>query len=362
MSTGSGTGTPVTPAADPAALVPGLLYASLAELVYDLDLPGVAKRHEAKQMDRIRAASEWLTHNVGRFVPVTETRRYDGPGGKILFVDMLLAVTSIVNDTTTLAATDYVLYPRSRHWINGPYTRIEIDPDAASLGAWSTERDDIAITGRWGKYEETVTTGATVANATQISDSATALQVNDGSKVSPGMVLLIGTEQMTVEETGSPTTATSLVNGAVTADSDQLVVDNGAEFNVGEVLQIGTEDVRIETINTHTLAVTRKWNETNAAAIANDAAIKVYRTYTVKRGVNGTAAASHANGVAISRYVAPWDVNWLARQIAGLMHKKAKGGFSTRSGSAEMGDIAYHHEFPKDVIAQIARKYRLTGI
>ena len=344
-----------------------LLYATLAEMIFDLELPGIAKRHEAQTLGRLRAASDWLTMRAGRFVPVTETRRYDGPTlatgrGNPLFVDPLLAITSIANGATTLSASDYLLYPRSRHWANGPYTRIEIDPDASSLGAWSTVRDDIAISGRWGKYEESATTNATVANTTQIDASATALKVSDGSRVSPGMVLLVGTEQMIVDEAGAPVAATSLVNGAIDATNDQLVVDNGAEFFTGEILQIGTEDLRIESINGNTLAVTRKWNETNADAIANDAAIKVYRQYTVQRGANGTTAAAHANGVAINRYVAPWDVNWLARQIAGLMLKKAKGGFAGKSGNAELGEVFYHDEFPKKQVADVVRAYALTGI
>ena len=339
-----------------------LLYANLAELIYDLELPGLAATKETRTLERIRAASEWLTKKAGRFIPATETRRYDGPGGKVLFVDPLLAVTSIVDDTTTLLTTDYLLYPRSRHWDNGPYTRIEIDPDASSIAAWTHERDIVAITGRWGKYEESVATGATVANATKLAAGGTALLVSDGSKVSPGMTLLIGTEQLLVEQTGARTNATSLLNGAMTDTQDTATVDNGAEFNVGEVLRIGQEDLHVEAIDTHVLSVTRKWNETESAAHANDAAIQVYRTYTVKRGVNGTTDADHTNGVAISRYLPPWDVNWLARQIAGLMHKKAKSGFAGKSGNAELGEIFYHDEFPKKQVADVVRTYQLTGI
>lgn len=339
-----------------------LLYSTLAELVHDLELPGIAAANETKTLERIRAASTWLTQKAGRFLPVTETRRYDGRDPKVLWVDPLLAVTSITDDTTTLASTDYLLYPRSRHWDNGPYSRVEIDPDASALTSWTHEADIVAIAGRWGKYDESVDTGATVANATKLAQAGTALQVGNGSLISPGMVLLIGTEQLLVEKTGARTAATSKLNGALDDTDTEATVDNGAEFSVGEVIRIDREDLRVEAIDTNVLTLTRKWNETEGAAHVDDSAISVYRTYTVKRGINGTTDADHLNGVAISRYVAPWDVNWLVRQIAGLMYKKAKSGFAGKSASAELGEIFYLKEFPKDEVQQVLRSYRLTGI
>jgi hypothetical protein len=338
------------------------VYATLADMVHDLELSGVGKTKEARTLDRLRAASEWIMGKCGLFIPVTETRRYDSLGGKMLFVDPLLAVTSITDDTTTLTTNDYLLYPRNRHWVNGPYTRIEIDPDASALATWSCKRDAIAITGRWGKYEESVATGATVQNTTKIAAAGTSLKVDNGSLVSPGMVLLIESEQMIITATESPIAAVSLLAADMAIDAVELTVDNGAEFSVGEVIQVDTEDMRIEAIGGNVLGVTRKWNETESSAHANDATINVYRQYTVKRGCNGTTAADHANGVAISRYIAPWDINWLTRQIAGLMYKKAKGGFAGKTGNAELGEVMYHDEFPKKQIADVIRHYQLVSI
>lgn len=338
------------------------LYACVGEIIYDLELSGLTARDEARMIERIRAASDWLDKKAGWFIPQTAVRRFDGPGGTVLFVDPLLAVTTLVDDTTTLTTADYLLYPRNRHWENGPYTRIEIDPDATSLTAWTHEADIIAITGRWGKYEESVATGAMVANTTSISASETALLVNDGSKLSAGMVLLIESEQALMETTGARTAATSLLNGALDSTQEDVVVDNGAEFNVNEVIRVGTEDMRIEAIATHTLTVKRGWNGTTKATHLNDAAITVYRTYTIKRGVNGTTAAIHTNGKAISRYVAPWDVNWICRQVAALMHKKARTGFAGKTANAELGEIFYMDEFPKKQVEDVVKNYRLTTI
>jgi hypothetical protein len=363
VSTGSGTGTPIAAAAEPAALVIAQSYSHLAEMLYDLDLHGLAATKEAKALDRIRAASVWLAGKAGRFIPVTESRRYDGPGGRRLFIDPLLAVTTLVDDTITLTASDYLLYPRARHWDNGPYTTIEIDPDASALAAWTHERDIVAVSGRWGKYEETADTLATVANTTSISASETGLKVSDGSKVSPGMILLIGTEQAQVDATGAHSAATSKLSAAITGLTDDVIsVDTGSEFKVGEIIRVDSEDMHIEGINANALAVTRKWNETEAATHADDSAIEVYRTYTITRGVNGTTAAIHLNGVAISRYLPPWDVNWIVREIAGLMYKKARGGFAGKSANAELGEVFYHDEFPKRQVDEVIKNYRLVSI
>lgn len=338
------------------------LYCTLAELMDDLGLEGLKPREEKRAMDRIQAASDYIDEKFGQFIPVLRTRRYDGPGGRTLFVELLLSLTSIVDDTVTLVSTDYLLYPREKHWDNGPYTRIEIDPDSASLGAWTAKKDDIVIVGLWGKYLKSLTTETTVANATQISSSGTALQVANGSKVSPGMILLIESEQLLVRATGARSAATSLLNEALDATELEVDVDSSAEFNAGEVIRVETEDMLIEDIGGNTLVVLRGWNGTTPAAHANDTAISVYRTYTVERGVNGTTAAAHANGMAISRYVPPGDVNWLARQIAGLMQNKAKGGFAGKSGSAELGTIFYHDEFPKRQVEEVKSNYRIARV
>ena len=343
------------------------LYCTLAELIDDLELNGIAQAEEqTRALDRIQAASDWIDR-WGPFVPVTATRRFDGPStsfaserGPSLFVDPLLAVTSLVNDIQTLTASDYLLYPRSRHWENGPYTRIELDPDSTAA-AWTRKRDGVVIVGQWGKYAEAVSTQTTLVNTT-LTSSDTALQVSNGARVSPGMVLLIESEQVLMQGTGARSAATSLLAEAVDETETDIDVDNGAEFNLGEVIRLEAEDLRIRDIVGNTLQVRRGWNGTTPGAHANDSALSVYRTYTVKRGVNGTPAASHANGTAINRYLPPGDVNWLARQIAGLMVKKAQGGFAGKNAVAELGEIFYHDEFPKKPVEDVLKKYRLTGI
>lgn len=265
------------------------LYACVAEVMSDIG--DETKPHSDLLYRCIRSASSWIDRRAGWFIPVTETRRFDGEGGIRLRVDPLLAVTSIVDDTTTLAASDYLLYPRNRHWENGPYTSIEIDPDS-SHGFWSSERDVVVIAGRWGKYEEAASLGVTVANTTEITASGTTLKVSNGGAVSAGMVLKI--------------------------ESEQLLVTGLADIGAAE--------------------------------------------YTVKRGVNGTTAAAHANAVAISRYLPPEDVGYLCRQMAAVMREKARSKFAGKVGNADLGETFYFQEFPKDPIKEIVRNYRITRL
>lgn len=265
------------------------LYACVSEILKDIG--DDTQPHSDLVYRCIRAASSWIDRRAGWFIPVTQARRYDGDGGIRLRVDPLLAVTTLVDDATTLTTTDYLLYPRGRHWENGPYTSVEIDPDS-SHGFWSDERDTIAITGRWGKYEEARALGVTVANTSQIAADGAVLKVSNGQLVSAGMVLLV--------------------------ESEQILVTGLSDFENSE--------------------------------------------YTVTRAVNGTTAAAHANGVAISRYVPPDDVGYLCRQMAAVMREKARSKYAGKVGSAELGEAFYFQEFPKDPIKEIVRNYKITRL
>lgn len=341
------------------------LLCTVFEIESDLDLFGLAPREESKLIDRIVAASDWIENNraLGAFIPHTLTESFDGKGGReFRLAKPLLEITSITSDGSTLSASDYIKRPRNGLWDFGPCLRLEIDPDASSLSAWSSRRDGISIVGKWGKYLSTLALSATVANTTEISSSGTSLKVSNGAKVSPGMVLLCGTEQLVVNATEAKTSVASLSNGAQTDTALTLTVDSGADFNINEVIRLDSEDQFIEDIASNVLTVKRGWNGTTQAAHANDTAITVQRTYTVKRGCNGTTAAAHANGATLARYMPPMDVNGLARQIAGLMQKKAQAAWAGKSGSAELGTIFYNDEFPKRSIEQVAANYRITRL
>jgi hypothetical protein len=322
-------------------------YCSTIEVIKDLAIPG----DNGRIMDFIRSASTYIDRKIGQFIPSVETRHYTGDGRPDLYIDPLLAITTIKNDLTTLVATDYSLQPNSRYWENGPYSRITLE-----YGTWYPDLGSVEITGRWGKYEETALLAASVSQL--IGDST--LVLTNGSLASPGNALLIQDEQELVTGYGATTTATSKTNGALDVDDESITVDNGAEFFEGETLIIDLEKIYIHMINGHLLYVTRGWDNTRRATHIDDSVIKVYRTLTVERALNGTTAAAHTT-VGLYKYMPPADVNFLCREMAALMYQKAKTGYIGRSGNEESGESFYISAFPSD-IKRLQDQYRIRTI
>lgn len=327
-------------------------YCTVDELIGDLGLSG----DEAMLLSRIRAASKHILNVIGNFVPIHDTRTFTPGPSQTISVFPLLDATSVTDYQTALAATAYRLSPQNRLWLNGPYWWIEkvaaynqrVWPDIDPGLCWDVNGQ--TVVGKWGLYEELAALGVT---ATQLI-GATTLVVTDGSLLSPGMVLSIESEQELVTAgNGGPgsadgTVATSVEVGALLADDEVMNVTNGAEFKTGEVFRVDFEDFKIRKIAGNALLVTRGWNGTAKAAHANNAPIYIYRTFTVARAMNGTTAAAHTSA-AVSKYVIPEDVNWLVREVAGLMRMKAKVNFAAKSGNAELGEAFYFNEFPKQI-------------
>ena len=326
------------------------VYATVGELIKDLGLSG----DEEGLLDRIREASNLVQNKLGEFVPVTGTRSFAARFAGKLEIDPCVSVTAITNGGTLLTAADYTPYPLNRHWLNGPYSFLYSD-----TVSWS--QTAVLVEGRWGKYEAQAQPD--VSTVSQASSTQRSLTVSNGSQVAPGMVLLIENEQELVTSGNGgmggpdPTMATSLLNATIGSEDEEITVDNGAAFCRGEVVRVGTGDVYIRRIVSNVLVCARGWNGTTKAPHSDNTPLYVYRTFGVERGVNGTSAALHA-GATLLRLTAPEDVNWLTRQVAGLMRMKAKAGFASKSGSAELGETFYYSEFPT-AFKRLAEFYRI---
>jgi hypothetical protein len=338
--------------------MPDRLYCTLEEVITDLEEPGM--RDTTTLLAFIRAASDFIDRRGGRFIPFTEALSLDGPGGKMLWVPPLLAVTALSNDGTAVASDQYVLYPRNRHWENGPYTRLDIDPDASALTAWPYEADILLLTGRWGLYDEDIATGATVSNNPLASDG-TSLVVSNGALLSPGMVLLIETEQLLLTDYGSPTDSTANLAEDLDASEEAVDVNTGSLLNVGELIRVDLEQMRVLDIASNTLHVLRGYNGTVRTTHSSGADVYAYRTFDVERAISGTTAAAHVQTTAIRRYRPPFDINYLARQMAGLMWKKKRSQWAGKVGNAALGETFYFNEFPRDPLKEIMRNYRARG-
>lgn len=312
------------------------IYCSVNELISDLKIQG----DESRLMQRIREASQFLSRYLGRFVPVYETRKLKDVCAQTLDLGAgLLSIKEVRIDGVPV--TDYVPEPGDRCWENGPYTWL------TRISGWG---DLVEIDGTWGLYDLHEDLGIAATQTINVLD----LVVTDGSRLSPGMILLIGEEQELVtagnggDRSPAATLLTATVSGAITNAVEEIDVNNGAAFHAGEILQIGTEDLFIRKIAGNRLVCARGWNGTTKSAHADSSPISVYRTYSVLRGMNGTTATAH-EGAEIGRYLPPEDVHWLALQIAALMRQKALTAFGGRAGNSELGEAFYVNEFPRQI-------------
>jgi hypothetical protein len=203
-----------------------------------------------------------------------------------------------------------------------------------------------------------VAAGVVVKNNPLASDGV-ALYVADGSKLSPGMGLLIGDEQILVAGVGDPSAAITTLSVALDSASETLTPVDVLAASVGEVIRVGFEKMKIVDKNATQWLVLRGWNNTKKAAHSISDSVAVYRTFAVERGVNGTTAAAHVKETAISRYLPPDDINLLARAIASLMKKLADSAYAGRVGNAELGQVFYNDAFPRDLLEKIEANYEV---
>lgn len=336
-------------------------FCTVADLAADRQTAGL---DETRMYQAVRDASDFVQKEIGWFIPVTQTLSFHGHGSRRLFVPPILDVLSIVNYANTsgpitLDTIDYLLKPEGSFWNHGPYAEILVDPFTRKLQNWCDIQNGVQIAGLWGKYLRSGDTGATVQDAAgQLSNQLTLL-VSNGGKVSPGMVLLVESEQESVTGWGTPTTAVTALNGAITASDEILTVDDGTLVNIGETIRIDFEQMRIKDIRANQFAVIRSWNGTGKTAHLDNAPLDVYRTVTVERGMNGTTAAAHAKNTALSRYFVPDDILYLTKEIATLSANKALSGYQGRTGSQETGVVFYNDAFPQFDIDKIKKNYNI---
>jgi hypothetical protein len=330
------------------------LYCNIAEVIDDLSLAGCSS--EAAMMKHIRAASRWIDDQAGEFLPATAAKTFLGMGFDRLFIPPLLSVSSITVDGVALGPGDYDLLPRNKHWEDGPYTCVQMASDGTRTRFEVDE--EIVITGTWGLYGASEDTGQTLPGNVLIGDASIAF--SDGSKISPGMTLKIESEQLLVTASGAFSDSATNTNQALDSSQETVLTLDGTKVKAGEVLRIDFEQMKCVEVQTNTALAKRGWNQTTRVAHLTNADVYVLRTYAVDRGCNGTVAAAHLATTPISRMAIPDDVNYLAREIAALMLKKAESSFAGRIGNAETGETFYFNELPKDAINRILGHYRIV--
>jgi len=121
----------------------------------------------------------------------------------------------------------------------------------------------------------------------------------------------------------------------ISASGTTLTVTSTTGISAGETLVMGSEQVYV-----------------SAVASATD--------LTITRGLNGTTAAIHANGVAIyrRRYAAPIE-QAVVMQVSRFWNEQ-KTGYSGQAGSAEMGGFSFATLYP--AIRDMLNPYRVQVV
>jgi len=188
-------------------------YCTLDALKSELGDTGTA--NDARYRRYIANASRAIEDVTGRtFVPVTATKYFDAPvrcpDRLFLEYDDLLSITTLEDQTGTITAANYWLYPLNMT------PRHSIVLNTTDLGRAFEYDDDpekaITITGQWGYCNDTVATGLTLGAAI-INTTGTSITLSS-TTCETGWTLLIDSEALFVAGvSGTVATVQRGVNG-----------------------------------------------------------------------------------------------------------------------------------------------------
>ena len=285
----------------------GIWYATREAVSLTLEAADTSR--SASLIDRkIEAASrtaESCLHR--RFYPALVTVEYDWPNYQYvapwqLWLDdnEAISIISMVAGGTTIDAADRFLR-RGDNKAEPPYSYIEIDQaSAAALQSGDTWQKSIVLSLLTG-WNDTDTSAphATLSGAINSSVLTGVLNPSTGpyEDLGVGSLLLIGTERLQViGRRYSAVTGQTL--GGNLEDHQSVVsipVTSGAAFSVGESILIDSEKMRVTEIAGNTLVCDRAFDGTVLDTHTSGASIYARRTFTFKRGVLGSTAASHSD-------------------------------------------------------------------
>jgi hypothetical protein len=269
------------------------IYATLADARRRLDLSSTQTDDDDLLLALLGAASRLIDAATGRhFYPERQTFAYtvDDPALLLLRDDLLTLHTLTNGDGSTLSASVYHLHPPEVP----VKSTVILDRTQAVFTHDGDPVDAITVEATWGFHPAWAAAWADSGDSVQnnpLSSSATALTVSD-------------------------------------ADAPELT-GYGQRFAVGQLLQIESEYLHVLAVNTST------------------------NTLTVARGVNGTTAASHVQGTAISIYRPPEDIRQVCLRVATWLYKQQDAGFAVSAGSLR-GQMIVPAALPDDVLQVLA--------
>jgi len=196
------------------------LYGNLEDLKTLMSIE--AAQHNSQLFRTLEMASrqvDKLTHR--HFYCYDGARYFDGAGSKLWLPDDILSITTLKLDedgsgtySTTLASTDYILYPLNTY----PKLRLEINRYGDYSAFASGIQNGIKITGVFGYADSATPYESRTTLAGNVLAGATSIILADGQLVKTGETLRIGAEQMFVQDIVSNTvTVARGVNGTTAA-------------------------------------------------------------------------------------------------------------------------------------------------
>lgn len=261
-------------------------YANLTEFKGNLIVNVGVTTHDTRLRELLESASRGIDDYLGRHMhSQLDTRYFSGNGSNCIKLPWdLISVTTLKQDTTDDGTYDTT-------WSSSDYIPIGI-PKALN-------RYDVAPTGR-----------AYLTNTKPYE----AIEID---RRSSGSKSEFPAEQRNFELIGnfgfsqSSYDSTGTVGETYTSTDLTLTVDDGTLFAIGMTILIESEQLYITAISTNDL--------------------------TVQRGINGTTAASHASGVAISIIEYPNPIREATMIEAGLLLETH--GYRRQLGNFETGII-----------------------
>jgi hypothetical protein len=187
---------------------------------------------------------------------------------------------------------------------NGPpFTSIELRRDLDfAFGYNTTPQLDIAITGTFGYWMNTVQAGSLAA---PMLAGDTTLTASDSVSIGVGDLVFCDSERMVVTDSAYTNTGVSF-SGLSTASAadNQVGVPNGALFSAGETLLVDSEWLLVLSVIGNTLNVKRAWDASVVAAHTGGT-LWARRLYSVLRGQLGTISVGHASAEGLTTMAIP---------------------------------------------------------
>jgi hypothetical protein len=294
-------------------------YANLGKLRMRRTLGSADTADDQRLLEKLRSATaEIETYTQIQFVPTVETRNLDYQTAHYLDFrsHYLLSMTSIVDGTGKTIQTAAMILLGAQQALfngstspNGPFYGVEIDMTKDIILYTVTPIRSIAVTGAWGYHDDW-------ANAFHASN----VTVQDNPLTSGATTITTSTNNSTITDTwGQSYPATA----------------NAGIIQPGHLIQIDSEWMWVVAVPSTT-------------------------QLTVLRGQQGTTAASHAQGTAISVYEAPGDVQDACVELAAYLLARDSVDF-TESATVPVG---FYKAKPSTINTILARldKYKKTRV